>query len=307
MALNGEPEATPVTTRGWTPASPEGRVTEMTTCDSSVRAAASKALATAARFSAVATDPPPAVANVCSTSPFASGLLNATTSARTFPLVRAAIAALSFAVSLALPPFWSSTVSPPSLSRMMLRSPTVPSDETASRTPSYSAVSPRERSPSTARCTATRSVVGCTSTPEVDANETTPTLTSFGTAARKSLTALLTVEMPLASMEPLVSMTSIVDRALAAVGVTVTDVGAPPRVAVTDCGSTTEEPVPRMTRVPLRAGAEGRRSLTEARSAAGSAWAAPGMPNESSGTAESKAQPRHFRSPRPSEVTANQT
>ena len=93
------------------------------TCDSSVRAASSNAAATAARLPAVATEPPPAVANCWSTSPLASALLKATTSARTLPRVSALTAALSWAASRASPPFWFSTVSPPSLRRTMLRSP----------------------------------------------------------------------------------------------------------------------------------------------------------------------------------------
>ena len=211
-ASNGDPSAVPVTTRFFLPVTPEGRVTSRTVCDSRARAAAVKAVATALRLAALATDPPPTSANCSSTSALASGLLNATISARTFAFDSAWSAALRWDFSRAGPPWISATVSPPSLRRMMLRSPFAPRASTASWTPEYRAVSPFERSPDTARLTLSRSVVGSTSTPDVLANETTPTLTSSGTAARKSLTAVRTVAMPDAPIEPLVSMTSMVER-----------------------------------------------------------------------------------------------
>ena len=121
--------------------------------------------------------------------------------------------------------------------------------------------------PFTAFCTAVRSVVGLTSTPDVDAKETTPTLTSTGTAARKSLTAARTVTMPETPMEPLVSMTSIVVRGLDAAGWIVTGTLSPATVAVTLFGSTTTALAPRRMRVPVTVVAVGRRSLSDARTA----------------------------------------
>ena len=95
-----------------------------------------------------------------------------------------------------------------------------------------------DRSDPTALLTFAWSVVGATSTPEVEANETTPTLTSSGTVARNSLTAARTVAIPEASIDPLVSMTSIVDRSMRSAGWTLTFARSPPMVAPTDEGLT---------------------------------------------------------------------
>ena len=246
----------------------------MGTCDCSVRAAASKAFATAERSAAATTEPPPALANCCSTELSASGLLNATTSALTFALESAVTAAARALRSPAAPPARSATVSPPSLSRTMLRSPSVPSPRTASWTAAYNEVSPSERSALTALWTFARSVVGSTSMPEVSANDTTPTLTSAGTLARKSLTADRTVTIPDAFIDPLVSMTSIVVRCVSSAR-TVTLTACPPSVPETDAGSTTLALSPRMMSVPVTAVSLDLRSLSDASTVSASARGAP--------------------------------
>ena len=103
-----------------------------------------------------------------------------------------------------------------------------------------------------------------TSTPAVEANDTTPTLTSFGTSARNCLTAERTVPIPVAPIEPLVSMTSIVLRGCCAAGCTATTAGFPPMVTLTDAGSTATASSPRSTKVVLTASFVTRRSLKDA-------------------------------------------
>ena len=85
-ASKGAPPAVPVTTTSWVPATPAGRLMSSTAWDSRARAAAVKARDTAARSPALATEPPPALANWSSTALLLSGLLKATTSARTLAL-----------------------------------------------------------------------------------------------------------------------------------------------------------------------------------------------------------------------------
>ncbi len=257
------PAALPSRTTSYSPARPGGTVRSKRTWPSRVLAAVSKATRTALRSAALTTLPPPTFAKPLRIAR-PSSFLKATTSARTLPLVRAVVAARRCCASRETLSLAPATVSSPSLSRMMLRSPSVPSADTASWTASYSAVSPRARSPLTTLWTLARSVVGLTSTPAVEAKLTTPTLTSFGTAARKSLTALRTVPMPASPIDPLVSMTSIVERLEVVAGASVTTADLPSTRAMTWVVSICLGSTPRMTSDPVTCPSALRRSLNVA-------------------------------------------
>ena len=220
------------------------------TCDCSVCAAVSKADLTPSRSAALTMVPPPALAKLFSTA-WPASFLNATTSARTFPCCSARSAAASCDFSLAAPPSSSATVSSPSLSSTMLRSPSVPRAATPFCTPAYSEVSPLARRPFTTLCTFLWSVVGLRSTPAVLAKLTTPTFTSGGTWAKKSLTAALTVDIPAGPIEPLVSMTSIVLRGWVVAGDSLTTADLPSTRAMTWVVSIFAGSTPRMTRAPV--------------------------------------------------------
>ena len=124
----GCPSADPSIEMSYVPTRPGGTTRSNRTWEARVLAAVSKAVRTAARSAALATAPPPAFAKATSVARPAS-LLNATTSARTLPSARARIAAARCDRSAAAPSS-SATVSSPSLSSMMLRSPVLPSAAT---------------------------------------------------------------------------------------------------------------------------------------------------------------------------------
>ena len=235
-ARNVSSPATPRTVISWAPSRPAGRTHDTRTWDWSVTAAASNASATAARFSAATTEPPPALAKALSTSPFASGLLNATTSARTLALSSASTAARRPCERRPLPLQCGDGVAA-----------VAEQDDAALALGA-------ERRHGILDAGVERSLAlgpqgvdgplhlgpvggGLDVDTDVVAKETTPTFTSSGTSARKSLTAVRTVAIPEAFIEPLVSMTSIVVRC-AVDGLTVTSVVFPPRVPETDSGST---------------------------------------------------------------------
>src|SRR5580765_6410029 len=234
-AEKGRPLAVPRRTTGCGPASGEAAVAAQRTCDSRALAAAANAADTAAAFSALATDPPPAVAKACSTPSLVSSVLKRTTSTRVSDVESAAMTGLTAPACWAL----GTMVSPPSLSRRMLRSPALPRAAAALVMPLNSAVSPLDLKALTVAWTLVRSRVGWRSTPAVLAKERTPTLTSAGTDRRKVATAARTVAMPVAPIEPLVSMTSIVVRLRVAAWTRLSCLtGRPPIVAVTEAVST---------------------------------------------------------------------
>src|SRR5674476_1047405 len=92
---------------------------------------------------------------------------------------------------------------------------------------SYRLVSPWDVRAATAVRTAARFRVGAAMTLGTVENATTPTYTSAGADARNESAARTTVAIPVAPIEPLVSISNVVTRRSAAIGWTFTTASRP--------------------------------------------------------------------------------